>query len=450
MSRIKPLGLRLENIEGAAAVENYDAEESLAVEAEAAAAVGEADMVAEETGEMTASIDESTEAATELATEVIPQLEEAAAEDGLAPREAEALNQRLERICARAGIDYVSTGLVMRRESFGSTASRKAQTGMRLEAAEGVFAKIVENVKKAWAWLLDQVGTIWNKFTSNADGIKKRLNDIQTRCTQVSASAKPVKSRLKTGARFFSIDRKTDVSTIEKVVGSVEALNGSLKGMQDALGNMKLDQLSTGKSTAEMTKAFNDSFLTSVNGLEKREASKLVRNLADKEKELLGVHGYLPSGRAFVAEKSKVVSGNAAADIAKVTLEVVEDSFADDYDAFKSGNDINAKLIQPGLKLVNVLVTAQKSKAETETAIKRVMDICDSLAKETTAFSDNAKNADKDDLRNAITVRLEILKAAQGLTKQLINQSPKMIFDTAATLSDMAADNVSNLKEDKK
>ena len=66
MARKFGLGLRMENIDGAAAVENYDPEESLVVQDEAAAAVGEADMVGEEVEAITEDIDASQEAAEEL------------------------------------------------------------------------------------------------------------------------------------------------------------------------------------------------------------------------------------------------------------------------------------------------------------------------------------------------------------------------------------------------
>lgn len=448
----KPLGLRLENIEGAAAAENYDAEESLAIDAEAAAAVGEADMVAGETEGMTASIDDSTEAADELINEVIPQLEEASAEDGMSPREAESLNQRMERICQKAGVNFATSGLVMRRESFGTTASRKSQTALRLEASKSVFTTVIDNIMKAWAWLKDQVSFIWNKFTGNAEGIKKRLNDIQTRNTQLSGASKPSKSRLKTGARFFSIDRKTDVTTIGQVVKAVEGISSVVGGMKTFLETADSGANKTGLSTADMANlggTFQQQFVDVLKPLGERDKSKAARSVGEN-KEITGLFGTLPGGRSYIVENRTITAGTVEIGVSTITLDVVEDSFAEDWEAPKTKEEINKTLITPGLSVVNALISSQKNKAEVEAGIARVMAHVDNIAKEAQAFADGDKNADNDTLRNSISVRLELLKSMQGIAKTLITQGPKMLFDTASQLSDMAADAVSNMKEEKK
>lgn len=451
MSR-KPLGLRLENIDGAAAAENYDAEESLAVDSEAAAAVGEADMVSEDTEGMTASIDDSTEAASELINEVIPQLEEASEEDGLSPREAEGLNQRMERLCAKAGISYATSGLVMRRESFGSTASRKSQTNLRLEASKSIFQTVIDNIKKAWAWLKDQVSFIYNKFTGNAEGIKKRLNDIQTRNTQLSGAAKPNKSRLKTGARFFSLARKTDATTISEVVGAVNGIGDVVNGMKAFLETANASVNKTGLSTTDMAglgDTFQQQFVDVLKPLGARDKGAAARAVSEN-KEITGLFGKLPAGRAYIVENRTITAGTVEIMVSSITLDVVEDSFAEDWDAPKTKEEINKLLITPGLGVVNKLIASQKDKATVEAGITRVMSHVDAIAKEAQAFADGDKNADNDALRNSISVRLELLKSMQGIAKALITQGPKMMFDTASQLSDMAADAVSNMKEDKK
>ena len=450
------LGFRLESAEGASAAANYDAEKSLAVNEDAAAAVGEADMVGTENEDLGNAMDASVDAAEELGTEVLPAMAEAADTDGFTPREAEAVQARLESICRRAGIDFASTGLTMRRESFGASASRKVQTRMRLEAAQGVFGKIWENLKKAWLWLKDQLGAIWGKYTKNAEMIKKRLTDIQTRATKLASGAKPDKSRLKVQARFFSVNRQFDV---EKVIKSVTALSGAVDALHDSLSVTTFAKLVSqmgingANKAAEafadtLAKDFTDKFT------ENRDEAGISRNFKngtgnDESDDIQKVVGVLPSGRSFVVAKAKVVSGDISVDIAKVTLEIVEDSFADDYEAPKTTTAINA-LVNQGLGVINLLIKADKQKAQTEALIANVVAICDSSAKAATAEGDAQENADKDKVRNSITVRIAILRAVQGIAKTLAYETPRMQFDTAVALADVAAAAVSNMKEEKK
>ena len=450
------LGFRLESAEGASAAANYDAEESLAVNEDAAAAVGEADMVGTENEDLGNAMDASVDAAEELGTEVLPAMAEAADTDGFTPREAEAVQARLESICRRAGIDFASTGLTMRRESFGASASRKVQTRMRLEAAQGVFGKIWENLKKAWLWLKDQLGAIWAKYTKNAEMIKKRLTDIQTRTTKLPSGAKPDKSRLKVQARFFSENRQFNTA---KVVTSVKALSNASAGLRGFLsstnvGELKGDMTSaqTAKAGADFAETLEQKFMSVFTAT--RDDAGISRSFRvgeneESKGEIIGNVGVFPGGRAFVISKTKITSGDLNVDIAKVTLEVVEDSFAEDYEAPKTAAEINA-IVVPGLELINLLIKADKQKAETEALIANVVAICDSSAKAATAISDSEKNADNDALRNAVTVRVAILRALQGVAKVVAYESPRMQFDTAVALADIAAAAVSNMKEDKK
>lgn len=444
------LGLRMENATAMANAENQDDGVSLDIENEAAAAVGEADMVSDQVEEVHDDVDASMDAATELATDVLPAMAEAAEDDGFTPREAEQVQARLESIARKAGIDFAATGLVMRRENFGSAASRKTQTRLRLEAAGSMLSGIWENIKKAWAWLKDQLGAIWDKWTDNAEGVKKRLNDIQGRITSLPASAKPKNSRMKQQARFFSVDRTTDAGTITKVVDSVMAMDAAAGGLRQSLSQANVGTLKSDK-TGGVGKGFTDDVVGKIKtafGSNNRDKGKLSRTLQDN-KEVTDVIGVLPNGRALVVEKTTVTSGNKSVDIAKVELTVVEDSFADDYPAFADKSALNG-LVTQGLNVVNVLIKSTKTKAEVDEAIKQMMSNIDSMAKQATTFADSDANSDKDDLRNAVTVKVSVLRAMQAITKAVTTQTPKMLFDTAVALGDMAAAGVSNMKEDKK
>lgn len=464
MSFSKGLGFRLENIEGAAAAENYDAEESLAIDNESAAAVGEAEMVGQETDELGTAMDASVDAAEELGTEVIPAMSEAAADDGFTPREAEQVQARLESICRRAGIDFASTGLTMRRESFGSAASRKTQTRMRLEAAEGVFAKIWENLKKAWAWLKDQLGAIWSKWTKNAESVQKRLKDIQLRITKLPSGAKPDKSRLKTQARFFSMNRKV---VIDQVLGSINAMDGIASSLRTELSNNKVADLqasfgSNGGVSSGGLRAGREFIASIANKVVDplkaftREEAGISRNYKpgasktnSEKNEIVRVSGVFPSGRALVISKTSVAAGAESSAALKIAMEVVEDSFAEDYDAPKTAKEIS-ELVVKGLSMANALIKADKSKKELESVIKGVMDICDNNAKTATTHAESEKNSDKDEIRDAITIRVALLRAMQEITKTIGTEMPKMQFEAAHALAEMSAAAVSNMKEDTK
>lgn len=395
MARNSGLGLRMENIDGAAAAENYNAEESLAVDQEAAAAVGEADMVADEAEGLHDDIEASTEAAEELGTEVLPALAEAASDDGMTPREAEHVQARLEKICAKAGIDFAGAGLVMRRENFASTASRKMHTKMRLEAASGVFGKIWENIKKAWLWLKDQLAGIWSKWTSSAEGVKKRLTDIQTRVTSLPAGAKADKSRLKAGARVITVNGEAGVKgggTLKTVAESTMALMDHTGNLRRSLAGISAEAVKAGddgKTGEEMTKGVFEPLASAVG--KAREDGKMERNMraSDSKNEITAVYGAFPGGRSFVQTKQAFAQGAVKADVPKAQIEVVEERFADDYDAPEKG-DISA-IINLGLQACNKLISANKNKAELDEAIKQVLSNVDSSIKQGQSFADSDK-----------------------------------------------------------
>lgn len=455
MARNSGLGLRMENIDGAAAAENYNAEESLAVDQEAAAAVGEADMVADETEGLHDDIEASTEAAEELGTEVLPALAEAASDDGMTPREAEHVQARLEKICAKAGIDFAGAGLVMRRENFASTASRKMHTKMRLEAASGVFGKIWENIKKAWLWLKDQLAGIWSKWTSSAEGVKKRLTDIQTRVTSIAAGAKADKSRLKAGARVITVNGEAGVKggggTLKAVADSTIALMDHTSILRRGLGSITADVIKAGDDgtgSSDLAKAVYEPLASAVGTV--REESKMERNMrkGDAKNEIEAVYGAFPGGRSFVQTKQTFAQGATKAEVAKAQIEVVEERFADDYDAPEKG-DISG-IINVGLVACNKLISANKNKAELDEAIKQVLANIDSSIKQGQSFADSDKNSDNDELKNKIGVGISVVGSLQALVKSVVTQAPKLVFDVAATAADIAAAAVSNLKEDKK
>lgn len=449
------LGFRMEDADQQAMADNQDDGASLAVDVEAAGAVDEADMVGDAVAEHVGDIDASVEAVEEL-NEVLPAMAEAAADDGFTAREAENVQARLEKIAEKAGIDFQGTGLVMRRENFGTQASRKTQTKMRLEAATGMFTKIWENIKAGWQWLKDQLSNFWNKWTGNAEGIKKRLNDLQGRVTNLPAGAKAKDSRLKAKAAFFSVNRNTTPDTIKSVIASVKGMETAASQLRNTLGGKTVESLKgEGATVAAAGAAFAtevvEALKSTVGAAGNRDRSTLARSFKDGESkgDVTDVIGVLPGGRALVIEKMTSTSGSATAEISKVSLDVVEDQLADDYEAPKDKAELNY-LVNAGLDMINSLIKSTKTKAEVEEAISRVMSGIDSISKEATAYANSDKNNENDDLRNNITVKTNILKAMQSVAKALVSQTPKMMFDTAAALADMAAAGVSNMKDEKK
>ena len=472
------LAMRMENIEGAVAAENYDPAESLVVEEEAAAAVGEADMVAEEVDGLTSDIDASQDAAEELVGEVIPAMEEAATDDGMTPREAEHVQARLESICRRAGIDFASTGLTMRRESFSGSASRKTQTKMRLEAADGVFQRIWENIKKAWLWLKDQISGIYSKWTSSAEGVKKRLEDIQTRMTAMKAGSDPDARSLKTSAKIFSIDGKTNVlagndNTLIKVCDSTLAFFSSITPVKSAIEGLNIASITEaliGKKGEKIGNAtlkkddildFSKGVITAISTGANSRSSGLLKEFENpgpkNTNDILAVSGCLPGGRSVVHTAKKLSGGDLELESIKVSVEIVEDRFADSYDA-PGVKDITT-VINKGLNICSELLKSDKKKAESDVAIKAALDKFDALIKEAKAVQDRRRGMSSDDAAaeakntdkiNATSIVLQLSGSVQSAVDVVTTKAPKMLFDCAAACADIAAASVNNLKEPKK
>lgn len=477
------LAMRMENIEGAVAAENYDPAESLVVEEEAAAAVGEADMVAEEVDGLTSDIDASQDAAEELVGEVIPAMEEASVDDGMTPREAEHVQARLESICRRAGIDFASTGLTMRRESFSGSASRKTQTKMRLEAADGVFQRIWENIKKAWLWLKDQISGIYSKWTSSAEGVKKRLEDIQTRMTAMKAGSDPDSRSLKTAAKIFSVDGKTNVlagndNTLIKVCDSTLAFFNSITPVKAAIEGLNIASITealVGKKGEQYVNAaganstyikdeildFSKGVISAISTGTGSRSAGLLKEFENPGKtntnDILAVEGYLPGGRSVVQTAKKLSGGDLELESVKVSVEIVEDRFADSYDA-PGVKDITT-IINKGLNICSELLKSEKKKAESDVAIKAALDKFDALIKEAKAAQDRRRGMSSDDAAaeakntdkiNATSIVLQLSGSVQSVVDVVTTKAPKMLFDCAAACADIAASSVNNLKEPKK
>lgn len=204
----------------------------------------DAEEVQSATGDVTeldTGIDNALKAREELES-VTATVEEAVADgDGISPRESASINARLERIASLLGTTASAQGVTFRRESFGGSYSRLAATRMRLESLKEFGQDIWKAILSGWNWLKDAVNSMILSVTKSAEGIVKRFEGLQARLDAMTGDLKEKDSKLKTGAKWFSVDNTTSEVTIRQIIDTVAGSQAYLSKLKDTSGRVVED-----------------------------------------------------------------------------------------------------------------------------------------------------------------------------------------------------------------
>lgn len=496
--RVNNIVFRMENAEFSARAESLNPQESIEAAQEAAAAVGEADMVTGDTDAHFEAVDEAIAGIVELdavTDELSVDIDSGA---GIAPDAVEHVAARMESALRRAGFSSRANPTVrLRKESFGGSSSRLASTRKLRQESDNWAVKIWKMVVDAFNWLKDQVTGMYAKFTNNAKGIQKRLEDLGIRIGKLPSTGRFKESRIKVGgAKNFSIDGKSEVTNVTKIaddlakfkvvadrfketfgkgeLGAIldpskgfgstiddEGSNKTLKG-GDTIGTKEIEDMLDPFNTA-IGGVFNFEFSKTAPDFKNDALNKDTPNLVRTIKDAMAIDFSnpdkrdgkkwaalrLPRGRSLVASVQKISISVGTAVTAKFSVEVIEDRIATEFEIKDVNNTNEARLVvETGTTIIDELVKSESSSENLKSALKSVADNIEAFAKRRTTSASSDK-IDNQGIRAYHRVVAGAFNALNATMRTIIADIPRMQFDFGAGAADVAAAMISSWKEDK-
>lgn len=431
------LFLRMEN-ENAEALGDLDADGVAAVTAEATEAADEVASASGDVTEVDTAVGNALEAQSEL-SDIESSLEEAAAEDGMSPREAEHVEARLERVASLLGTTVSEMGLSMRREHFGSTSSRIAATKMRLEGIKEWGKKIWEALVKGWNWLRSAISNFFGKITKNADTLYDRLKALQNRIVESSGKkGKPKKSELSTAVSTFNKEGKCSVEIVSEFIRGVAQYTHVTYQAADVMEKVSDDVGDLFNKIETVFQSYKGPRLTKV---PKSIEKKSVKN---------GLGPLLPNAMGIVAVNYEVSIGGQKVDGYRVEVVKAFDKSPENMKAMTidqlskmAGEAIEACKTLKEFKKIEGVITAHISAAE---------DFCKKSAKSVENSVDNVDESKREALRDEIQAKLLAQQYVHSLTKTFASKLPDAAFTVLVKAADLMDSHLSNLenKETKK
>ena len=427
--------MRMES-EAGEALQGAGTEEQLAITAEAAEGAQEVESASDDVTEVETGIENAIEAGGEL-NDIEGTLEEAAAEDGVSPREAEHIQARLEHVARLLGTTVPNMGLTMRREAFGGAAARVAATKMRLEGVKEWGKKIWEALKKGWEWLKDAVKNFFTRLTKSAEGLVNRLKALQARVNTMAAKKTDTKkSEVSAGAKVFSVEGKTDLNTIKLILGNTENIGDLMVKCASVLKAEANGGFKNG--SVDLVK----NILVKANGT---KPSSLPKEAPDKAIASLRTS----NGKALIVVPKTESAGAKEFESFELKEIEVDDKISDSYKAIEVA-DLKA-LCTEALELAKGLVRFKKDEADMTASIDANIKYCQEQGRIKMNRADREEADKRDDARDEVQLALAAQKVAQSVTKLLTNVVPTLAFKVIYAAADVVDGNLANLEEkDKK
>lgn len=436
MARNSGLLFRMENMDAAAA--GGDADESLAINADASQAVEEVESATGDVTEVDTGIENAQAAQGELG-EVTDLVEEAVQDgDGLSPREAAHVEARLEHIASLLGTTAAGMGLTFRRESFGGTASRLAATKMRLEAMKEWGSKIWEAIKKGWQWLKDAIANLISKITGNLGAVEKRLKDLKGRAEAIDNGAKAKKDKLSVGAKLFSVGGEISKATIEKVLVDSYTATAMITAFNKNCAPEKLFSVQPTALAALVRSCISEGVDTKITTLPKGNADGSVG------------YGNLPNNTTLIFwEEKKTVGGEQTA-VPKVSFGPANEKTAEDYSAFSKADLIS--IADDAIVLVGELKAMGKIQKEVEALVTVNIRFCEDRMKAAGNIvkKSEEKDEDKTKVQEKTDGNVAAIQGFAAIVRTVASTIPTLGFKAAMGAGDLIEAGVNNMKAEEK
>lgn len=367
--------------------------------------------------------------------------------EGLDETAAEIAEVAIESICTRLGIS--NARVMPATESFGSTNSRVTATKIAMEGIQDQIRKIWEAIKAAAIRIWDKIKQFFIGMGKNTKALSDHLNNLKDRVTKLDAGAKAKGADLDnpTLAKTFSVDKKADLGTAEKVLENSIAV---LKNMDSIVNTVKADaegvkkflegepdlaayQKAKESTAAEVDKAIKGAHLSVVFTQD---------GIKGKPKDKVSYFGPLAGTRTIALKYSEREIG-AGSDKETVISWGLGVTTLDRIEAKKikalSANEMHSLLVQ-ALKLVDELEAfekKQKKLQELNDAVKKVSDIGISSMKK-----DSEDDAKKSRIVRSISSDINELNSVMSAFSIAI---PAAAFAAAKGAGDYVSASIANL-----
>ena len=438
------LVFRMES-EGAGAINEATAENTLAAEVGAAEAAEEVESATGDVTEVVTGIENATEASDELGA-VQGSLEEAVESgEGVSPREAEHIQARLERVAGLLGTTTTEMGLTFRRESFGGSNSRLAATKMRLEFVKEWGKKIWELIKRAWEWVKSTVSKLLETITGSAERLEERLKALQQQVAEAQKAGKTIGTdKIKKSASVFSIDGTTSGETIKKFLANTVHYGNINKEVASlvAPGSTADKDVSPEAVSSHATAVYEKFKVGTV-------ASALPKGTPDNAVGLI----LLPGNKAVIAAPKKVGGAENEIEVMELSVAKASEKVAEDYAPL--GLDEMKKLVGGALAGAGVLKDFQKTQKNFEDVAKANIAHAEAMIKASGSIA-AIKAGDDKEKATAASKSVQALKALHGLNVKAVDVASKHMatscFEVFSGIGDVVAASLATTKakEEKK
>jgi phiKZ-like phage internal head proteins len=335
-------------------------------------------------------LQEETEAAAEVAEaleSISVSLESAAAAGGLDRHAANVVNTTVAALCKVAGISGGSSSMPA-LESYGQSSSRIGATQLAMEdikskAAE-IWKKIVEAVKKAWAWLAERYTQIFGA----ANRLEKRALGLVTKAENTQGVAKD---------KEFENERLVKNLNIKGAVDGVAAATA----LAAAAGTVLVDRSGVAETVLKAIEGMDEAALAT---LPKTAFTGLPLTAVGKSE------GFEDVGAGLVTMRSAELPGNRAIQVVTAT-EGDAKALAGLAASIKASvGTFDPKRAAPAKFVVGTLAIADATK---------VAEIVAKMAKEIQGYKSN--------LDKVSAVKKKIVAAMEKSSKEEVPEDKKAI-----------------------
>lgn len=367
--------------------------------------------------------------------------------EGVSPETAQVAEIAVEGICSLLRLPRTSR---MAQENFGSVNGRVAATKLAIESIGDSIKALFERIKAIALRIWDKIKSFFLGLFKSVKGLSEHIETLKKRVADLDDTMKTKSDSLnnKTLARAFSVEKKANLSTFEKIVENSTAILSSkaelskqLSGsVEDIKSLVTKEKVSDDEFNGAIAKLSSNIDTIMVNSL--RHVSKSAATVKNEDKDSKVTY-YGPFASCRVISHSASTSEVAGETFTSFSLSMTSiDTFeADKIDALKTKADMGKVLQLAG----NLLDALDKTKRD-EAALEK-------LNKDARAAGDNAlaslgKMSDGQTSRERAFRKLAgQLQQINGVTAALGTSIPKAVYDAVKFGADYVSASIANMEK---
>ena len=440
----------MEEIENEVPVDQQEAADTAVAVADETAEIQQENT---EIGTTVAQVEDAVQAGDEL--ESIGEVASEAVEsgEGLSEESAEMASIAIESIRHRLGFRD-ATRLVPATESFGNVNTRLMSTKLVVETIGETIKKIWLAIKATFARLWEKVKGFIAKLFNSTAMMQKHVDGLLAKAKALPAEYAPVKDKISSGAKAFSVEGKANFGTVEQIIKNAELLvivSSEISGKQK-----EISAVAQKLADSEFTEANVSSFLASVGGGAEdiKKASGVLKTIDNRLVSL--VTAAHDGGKDVQNFAYGPFVNSKALNISISKVEILGKSVSRSSISFVNTKTEPSKEMEALKKdqIVSVLNTASEL-CKRLTAFKKVQSDYDAISKASAKLADTViksaesgvkKNEGKPETSAALkALRDEVSSSMKGM-QAFGSFGPSVMFNTIKAAADLASASMANLK----